>query len=186
MTILPIRRNDPTPNRLWSQTGLAAGLALSLIAQSAPAPAVPILNDPNGFEDIPWGTMFSDQARFVKIEDAGLMQTYELKERPPKLGATPVDSMRFTTFQDRLGRVTVRYRGSATHEAILAHLQSTYGPLDRIPGQIAVGPVKVYVWHGFNTEVTLRFESNLDRGIIFIESRTLRERWSEESPSTVF
>jgi hypothetical protein len=186
MMTLPIRRNDPARNRLHNRAGLAAGLALCLIAQSTPTTAVPILNDPNGFEDIPWGTTLSDQDRFVKIEDTGRFQTYELKERPPKLGPTPVDSMRFTTFQNRFGRVIVRYGGHASHETILAYLQSTYGLLDRTPGQIAVGPVKVYVWHGIHTEVTLRFESNLDRGIIFFESRTLRERWSEESPSTVF
>ena len=186
MMTLPIRRNDPARNRLHNRAGLAAGLALCLIAQSTPTTAVPILNDPNGFEDIPWGTTLSDQDRFVKIEDTGRFQTYELKERPSKLGPTPVDSMRFTTFQNRFGRVIVRYGGHASHETILAYLQSTYGLLDQTPGQIAVGPVKVYAWHGIHTEVTLRFESNLDRGIIFFESRTLRERWSEESPSTVF
>jgi hypothetical protein len=186
MMTLPIRRNDPARNRLHNRAGLAAGLALCLIAQSTPTTAVPILNDPNGFEDIPWGTTLSDQDRFVKIEDTGRFQAYELKERPPKLGPTPVDSMRFATFQNRFGRVIVRYGGHASHEAILAYLQSIYGLLDRTPGQIAVGPVKVYAWHGIHTEVTLRFESNLDRGIIFFESRTLRERWSEESPSTVF
>ncbi len=186
MITLPIRRNDPGRDWLRSQATLTAGIALCLMAQSAPVAAVPILNDPNGFEGIPWGTTLSDQDLFVRIEDAGHVQTYEPRERPPKLGSIQVDSLRFTTFQDRLGRVTARYSGSASHEAILAYLQSTYGPLDRTPGQITVGPVKVYTWHGVHTEVTLRFESNRDHGIIFFESRTLRERWPDESPSTVF
>jgi hypothetical protein len=102
------------------------------------------------------------------------------------LGTTPVDSLRITTFKSRFGRVTVRYSGASTHEAILTYLQSVYGPLDRTPGQIAVGPVKVYAWHGTETDITLRFEANVERGIIFFESRTLQERWPEESPSTVF
>lgn len=186
MITLPIRRNDTGPTRLRGQAGLSGGFVLCLILQSAPSPAVPIVDDPNGFEDIPWGATLSDQDRFVKIEEAARVQTYELKEHPPRFGTTPVDSMRFTSFQNRFGRVTVRYSGTATHEAILAYLQSKYGPLDRTPGQIAVGPVKVYAWHGFHTEVTLRFETKLDRGIIFLESLTLRERWSEEGPSTVF
>jgi hypothetical protein len=82
--------------------------------------------------------------------------------------------------------VTVRYSGQAAHEAILFYLQSKYGLLDRTPGQIAVGPIKVYAWHGFHTEVTLRFETSLDRGIIFFESPMLAERWPDESLSTVF
>ena len=60
------------------------------------------------------------------------------------------------------------------------------GPLDRTPGQIAVGPIRVYAWHGFDTEVTLRYETNAQRGIIFFESRTLREKLSEGNSGTVF
>lgn len=187
MTTLPIRRNDPPPNRRcgWAKLAVAGFVGL-LLLQGSQAPAVPILNDPNGFDGIPWGATLSDKDRFVSFEDTGRFQTYERKDQSPMLGTTPVDSMRFTAFQHKFGRVTVRYSGKDTHDAILTYLQSQYGPLDRTPGQIAVGPVKVYAWHGFQTEVTLRFESSLDRGIIFIESTTLRERWGEDVPSTVF
>jgi len=166
--------------------GLYVGLALCVILQCSPASAVPIEEDPNGFEDIPWGTLLSDMNRFIKVDDNGHTQTFERNDYPPMFGGTPVDTIRFTAFRNRFGRVTIRYSGKTVHEVILNHLQSTYGPLDRTPGQIAVGPVKVYAWHGFHTEVTLRFEAPLERGIIFLESRTLPERWSEEGPSTVF
>lgn len=184
---LPIRQNDPSPNllRRWASL-VATGLAGILLLQGSQAPAVPILNDPNGFDGIPWGATLSDKDGFVSIEDTGRIQTYERKDHPPMLGTTPVDSVRWTTFHHKFGRVTVRYSGQAAHDAILVYLQSQYGPLDRTPGQIAVGPVKVYAWHGFQTEVTLRFELSLERGIIFIESGTLRERWGEDVPSTVF
>ena len=148
--------------------------------------AVPLIDDPNGFEGIPWGLTFSQTEHFVKIADDGRLQTYERKGTPPALGATPVDSLRFTTYEGKFGRVTVRYSGKDTHERILSYLQSTYGPLDRTPGQIAVGPVKVHAWHGFNTEVTLRFDSNFERGIIFFESWMLREALSEETSATAF
>ena len=182
----PIQRSNRLRHLFSNRVGLYAGFTLCLILQCNPAPAVPIEEDPNGFEDIPWGTILSDTDRFVKISDTGHTQTFERKDQPPMLGGTPVDTIRFTAFQNRFGRVTIRYHGSTAHEAILKHLQSAYGPLDRTPGQIAVGPVKVYAWHGFQTEVTLRFEANVERGIIFFESRTLPERWSEEGPSTVF
>lgn len=182
----PIRLNEPRRTRVRGRTKLCAAIVLCVMLQSAPAQTVPIGHDPQGFEGIPWGTTLSDGDRFIKIEDEGHTQTYERTERPPMLGPTPVDSLRLTTFRSRFGRVTVRYSGTATHEAILAYLQSVYGPLDQTPGQIAVGPVKVYAWHGTETDVTLRFEANVERGIIFFESRTLQERWPEESPSTVF
>jgi len=181
-----IRRSNPLLNLRLAQTGFGIWWVLYLILHCTLASAVPIEEDPNGFEDLPWGAVLSETDRFIQVEDHGHSRTYERKDHPPMLGATPVDSIRFTTFRDRFGRVTVRYSGEATHQAILKHLQSIYGPLDRTPGQIAVGPVKVYAWHGFQTEVTLRFEANVERGIIFFESRTLPERWPEETPSTVF
>ena len=164
----------------------AAIVVLYLFDLSPPAFGVPIVNDPNGFEDIPWSTILSEGERFAKIEDAGRLQIYERNGRLPLLGTIQVDSIRFTTFEKKFGRVTVRYSGKETHEAILMYLQVKYGPLDRTPGQIAVGPVKVYAWHGFHTEVTLRFETRLDRGIIFFESRTLPEKLADETSSTAF
>lgn len=165
-----------------------AGLLLLVagFVWTSAAMAVPILNDPNGFEDIPWGAAFSETEQFVKVETAGRLQTYEIKGTAPTLGPVPVDAMRFTTFEGKFGRVTVRYTGKDTHEKILTYLQSKYGPLDRTPGQIAVGPIKVYAWHGFDTEVTLRYETRVENGIIFFESRTLREKLSEGNSATVF
>ncbi len=157
-----------------------------MLRAAIPALAVPMLNDPNGFEGIPWGTLLSEREHFVVIEDAGRLQTYEQAVQPPSLGSTPVDSIRLTTFEKKFGRATVRYSGKDTHEKILTYLQSKYGPLDRTPGQIAVGPVKVYAWHGFDTEITLRFETGPDRGIIFFESLTLPEKLVDGTSSTVF
>jgi hypothetical protein len=148
--------------------------------------AVPLLNDPNGFEDIPWGTSLAEMEQFARVEDAGRLEIYEQTKQAPALGTIPIDSIRFTTFEKKFGRVTVRYNGSETHERVLTYLQSKYGPLDRTPGQITVGSVKVYVWHGFHTEVALRFETGADRGIIFFESLTLPEKLSDGTSATVF
>lgn len=159
---------------------------LALVGPILPASAVPIENDPNGFETIPWGSILGEMDAFTKIDEAGRLQSYELSRKTPVLGATPVDSMRFTTFEKKLGRVTVRYTGQASHAKILSYLESTYGPLDRTPGQIAAGPIRVYTWHGMYTDVTLRFESGLERGIIFFESRTLPEKLKDETSPTAF
>ena len=147
---------------------------------------VPMQNDPNGFEGIPWGATFSETDSFVKIEDTGRSQTYELKAGSPSLGPATVDSMRFVTSDGKFARVTVRYQGKAIHDQILGYLQSLYGPLDRTPGQIAAGPVKFFRWTGLETDVTLRYETSTDRGIIFFESQELRRKLTDSKPATVF
>ncbi len=160
---------------------------LGMLAFSASlALAVPILNDPNGFEGLPWESALTEGDQFAKVEEAGKLLSYELKAGKPMLGIIPVEVLRFTTFDGKFGRVLVRYQGKDTHEQILAYLQTKYGPLDRTPGQISVGPIRVYAWHGFDTEITLRYESRIERGIIFFESRILREKLSEGNSGTVF
>lgn len=148
--------------------------------------AVPMTEDPNGFEDIPWGSTFSENATFKQVEDAGRLKTYELASGQAKLGTIVVASMKFMTIDDKFARVTVRYEGKDSHDQILAYLQSKYGPLDRTPGQFSVGPVKFYAWQGFETEVTLRYEARVDRGIIFFESQTMRAKLTEGNSATVF
>jgi hypothetical protein len=143
-------------------------------------------NDPNGFEGIPWGATFSETDSFMKVQDAGQSQTYELKAGTHSLGPVKVDSMRFVTSEGKFARVTVRYQGKATHDQILAYLQSLFGPLDRTPGQIASGPVKFFSWTGFETDVKLRYEIGTDLGIIFFESQQLRRKMTDSSSDTVF
>jgi hypothetical protein len=177
------------PRRLhansWAWRTSLICLFFSLILQGTLAFAVPMQNDPNGFEGIPWGATFSETDTFVKVEDTGRFQTYELKTGAPSLGAAQVDSMQFVTFEGKFARVTIRYQGKATHDQILAYLQSLYGLLDRTPGQIAGGPVKFFSWNGFDTDVNLRYETRTDRGIIFFESQELRRKMTDSNSTTV-
>lgn len=172
-------------NDLWTIRA-SIGFTLSLLLWITPAHAVPMKEDPNGFEGIPWGVALSESDTFVRTEDAGRLKTYELKTGPQALGTTTVESMKFITIDDKFARVTVRFQGKAAHDQILAFLQSRYGPLDRTPGQFSVGPVKFYAWQGFETEVTMRYETRTDSGIIFFESQTLRNKLAEGNSATVF
>lgn len=155
-----------------------------LLLTASPVGAVPMTNDPKGFEGIPWGATFSETATFVKVEESGRFQTYELKSGAPPLGGTPVDSMRFTTVDGKFARVTIRYHGQAEHDRIMAYLESQYGPLDRTPGQIAAGAVQLYSWSGPTTEVTLRYRGRENQGIIFFESQSLRSSFTEGASAT--
>lgn len=164
----------------------ATALMLCLFSSAIPVLGALIVNDPDGFGNIPWGTILSETEHFAKIEDSGRVQVYEQIGRTPLLGPVTVDSVRWTTFEKKFGRVTIRYSGQDAHEAILTYLQSTYGPLDQTPGQITIGPVKVYTWRGVSTDVTLRFDAKLDHGIIFFESRTLPEKPVDETSAPAF
>jgi hypothetical protein len=72
--------------------------------------------------------MLGEMGGFTKIDEVGHLQTYELSGQSPLLGTVLVNSLRFTTFEKKLGRVTVRYTGQTNHAKILGYLESTYGP----------------------------------------------------------
>ncbi|HEU5202405.1 MAG TPA: hypothetical protein VFT92_06375 [Nitrospira sp.] len=151
-------------------------ILLALLLTHSTALAVQMKEDPKGFEGIPWGATLSESETFGKVEDSGRLKTYELKGGPPTFGPAKVESMKFTTVDDRFARVTVRYQGKEAHDQLLGFLQSRYGPLDRTPGQFAGGAVKIFAWQGIETEVSLRYETRTDRGIIFFENPSLASR----------
>ncbi len=72
------------------------------LVSGTPATGVPSVNDPNGFEDLPWETILSETEQFIKIDDSGRIQAYEPKKHPPMLGSTVVVSLWFTTFENSL------------------------------------------------------------------------------------
>ena len=143
------------------------------------ADAVPMKDDPKGFEGIPWGVAFSESGEFTLVENGRRVKGYELKQGPPPWGPAPLDSMRFVTIDGEFGRVTIRYHGSDTHRQIVNFLESKHGPLDRTPGQIAGKFVTQGNWRGDETEISLTYDTRTDRGIIFLESRSLATRFAD-------
>lgn len=169
--------------RLFLPTVMAC---IALLILSNAAQSVPMVNDPDGFEGIKWGSKLPASDDMKLVDDTGRLKTYEFKSDAPKLGDITVSSLRFTAVENKLARVTVRYEGKDAHDKILVFLQSRYGPLDRTPGQLSVGPVKFYSWQGFDTEVTLRYQAKTDLGIIFFESQSLRAALNDGNSPTVF
>ena len=166
--------------RFRSHTLLVGALGLAFLGLvSLPAEGVPMKEDPKGFEGIPWGATFSETADFTLVENGRRVKGYELKQSPTSFGPAKIDSMRFVTIDGQFGRVTIRYHGLDTHRQIVDFLESRHGALDRTPGQIAAKGVKQGNWRGEDTEISFTFDSRTDRGIIFVESRSLATTFAD-------
>ena len=161
---------------------LMVGNALcGVLILSSHLAADPMTTDPNGFYGFQWGTSLLEVQDLIKIESGEHVQAYELKRGPLKLGEATVDSLRFVTFDEQFARVTIHYRGNQIHNQILTHLQSLFGPIERIPGSIMMrGLNQQFTWRGPNTEVNLTYQENLMRGFVSIESRTLAPRFNDD------
>lgn len=148
-------------------------LAGWILALPVPSGAVPMLEDPKGFEGIPWSASLSESETFALTRSEDRVKEYQLKQKPLTLNGIPVESMKFMTVDGRFGRVVLRYQGRQAHDAMLAFLQSRYGPLDQTPGQTMAGVNQQYRWSGPDTEVNLTYDGKRERGVIFFESSHL-------------
>jgi hypothetical protein len=128
--------------RFWHQRLLGGlvglGLLLCPFIQSSVLGG-DMAKDPNGFYGMTWGTQLADVPNLIQVETGGQVQAYELKDGPPKVGDATIESLRFVTFDGQFARVTIHYQGSQTHNQILTHLQSLFGPVDRTPGSMIRG-----------------------------------------------
>ncbi len=165
--------------------------ALIVLAWLWPAPFLPataeagtLLNDPKGFRNIPWGSALADQTELALVQNLDRVKGYEVPKEPPHLGETTVESVRLFTIDGQFGRVTIHYQGKEAHDAVLAYLQSQFGPIDRSPGSMMRGLNQQYNWRGGDTEINLTYEAKRERGYLFIESRTLSPRFNDALADT--
>lgn len=148
--------------------------------------AVPIEQDPKSFNGIGWGTPFSESAVYAKVDESGKIRTYERTDGRPFLGPVRVESMKFVTIEGQFARVIVRYLGKSTHEQVLTHLQSLYGPIDRTPGAMTRGSGQQFNWRGTDTEVNLTYETVREVGFLFIDSAVLAPRFNDSLPEHAY
>lgn len=144
--------------------------------------AGPMTADPNGFYGFQWGALLANVQDLIKVESGEHVQKYELKHGLPKVGDAIVDSLRFVTFDEQFARVTIHYHGDQTHNKIMTHLESLFGPIDRTQGAMMRGLSQQFTWRGPQTEINLTYDGTQERGYIFIENRTLAPRFNDSLP----
>jgi hypothetical protein len=150
-------------------------LLVILLCMSRPflAYAVQMINDPNGFQNMAWGVALSTRQDLEVARAGSHINEYRLKEGPPSYAGIPVESVRFLSVEEQFARVTVHYQGEDRHKQILTYLERQFGSLDRVPGQMMRGLNQQYTWRGNDTEINVTYHANTERGVVFIDSRTL-------------
>jgi hypothetical protein len=141
--------------------------------------AVQMVNDPNGFQSLIWGSPLTTRPDLQVAKAGPHVSEYQLRDGQPLFAGIPVESLRFLAVDEQFARVTIRYQGDSRHKQILTHLEQQFGSLDRTPGQMMRGLNQQYIWRGTDTEISLTYHANTERGFIFIDSRTLAPRFND-------
>ena len=167
--------------RQWNHAGRHLALLGLLLCMSSPfiAHAVPMVNDPNGFQDLAWGATLTTRPNLEVARPGPHVNEFQLRNSTPSYAGIPVESVRFLSVDDQFARVTIRYQGDDRHKQILAYLEQQFGSLERVPGQMMRGLNQQYNWRGTDTEINLTYHANTERGYLFIDSRTLAPRFND-------
>jgi len=142
--------------------------------------AVPMTNDPKGFHDIPWGASLTSRQDLETIRTSPHIVEYFPKAAPASFAGTEMTSILYISVDDQFARVTIRYQGNHIHRQVLSFLETRFGRLERVPGQMARGLTQQYNWRGSDTEINLTYQAGTERGYIFIDSRTLAPRFNDD------
>lgn len=170
-----------SPLRIMQRIGCVSAL---LLLTAGPVFAITMANDPHGFRDLSWGIPLTDIPDLMVTRENTHTTDYEFRDRPPVYADIPVESLHLSTVDAQFARVTIRYRGAQAHKQVMQYLEQTYGAIERLPGQMMRGLNQQYTWRGTDTEITLTYEANRDRGFIFIESRNLAPRFQDRISDT--
>ncbi|MGH7232490.1 MAG: hypothetical protein ACREJU_14190 [Nitrospiraceae bacterium] len=159
------------------------GAAILVLAATATA-AINLRNDPNAFLGIPWGSSLAERQDMTLSNSNGAIKEYTHKDGPLPFADAHVDMMRFLAVEDQFARVIIRYRGKANHDRILSYLESQYGAIERIPGQMTRGLNQQYNWRGTDTEINVTYQSQGERGFLSFDSRMLSPRFLDSLPDS--
>lgn len=150
-----------------------------IVVSANSAWAVPMANDPKGFHNIPWGTSLSSRQDLETMRAGSHVVEYLHKTEPSIFAGTEMTSILYVSLDDQFARVMIRYQGDQVHKQVLRFLETQFGGLERIPGQMARGLNQQYTWRGTDTEINLTYQGGTERGYIFIDSRTLAPRFND-------
>lgn len=142
--------------------------------------AVPMTNDPKGFRDIPWGTSLSSRQDLEPMRVSPHIAEYLRKTEPSSFAGIEMTSILYVSVDDQFARVIIRYQGDHVHRQVLSFLESRFGRLERVLGQMARGLTQQYNWRGPDTEINLTYQAGTERGYIFIDSRSLAPRFNDD------
>ncbi len=162
------------------------GVAIVLLAETSASAVITLQDDPKGFLGIPWGSSLADRQDMALADSAGAIKGYDHKDGRLSFAEVDVEMMRFMTIDDQFARVIIRYRGKANHDRILPYLESHYGTIERLPGQMVRGLNQQYNWRGTDTEINLTYQSQGERGFVSFDSRTLSPRFLDTYPDNAY
>lgn len=154
-------------------------LVASSLLHTPPVSAVPMINDPQGFQNIGWGASLAGRTDVVPSRTGTHITEYRSTTSPAIFAETEMTSILLLSIDDQFARVTIRYQSEQTHARVMRFLETQFGPLERIPGQMARGLNQQYNWRGPETEINVTYQANTERGFIFIDSRTLAPRFND-------
>ena len=174
--LMNLLRHLPNSAKFTVYKGLWIGFLICLVAGTAIG-GTPIEQDPNGFFGITWGNPLAHRKDLQEIDSSDTLHVYTLKQGTPQVAGIPMESVKLYGLNDQYARAFFRYKGEATHQSLLQHLESRFGKSGPSHGGMMRGLNQQYTWRGPETEITITYHGFRERGFLAAESRVLAPRF---------
>ena len=161
---------------------LALGVLVSSLP-SAPAWAVRIRDDPNGFNGYTWGTSPTRYPSLQHVKDVGStgsgekLSVYENPGEVVTLSGVSITRIQYRFVGDHLESIVLSYEGRENRDKLVRWLEEYYGKLTSAERRM----LAQVEWLGDKTEVTLSYNLGRKDGTLLFISRALGGRLSDSN-----
>jgi hypothetical protein len=145
-----------------------------------PAFALLIHDEPSGFRGNEWGASPRECASLTFVSRQGTTvsgQQIDIYDRSPvgiSLNGVSPTGIRYRFLDEKLESVQIRYEGRANRDRLLQLMEDRYGRLT--PGERKL--LARAEWDGFETTVTLSFDTDTGLGSLWFSSTTLNQEFT--------
>jgi hypothetical protein len=153
-----------------------------LLSVSCVVSAGPMLNEPDGFRDLTWGTEFStveNAMTYLRTDESyGGIKFYTRQTDNLTIGAAKLEMIQYGFWQGRFCDVWIYADGYSNWAGVHEALTTRFGQ-----GYKSNRYIEDYLWYGDKTSITSEYNKTLAKGRFHFSSEVIskqQEAWSTQ------
>jgi hypothetical protein len=162
-------------DRIWAITILVILVMVVSGCLQKPQLVPTLLNEPDGFRGIKWGTKITRLSGMELVRSEGAEKYYVRPEEKLKVGEAVVEDIIYGFYKDEFFKVTIYLKGLMNYLDLKQTFYSVYGEPEQLPGK------DIYTWRGKQVLITIEFKGMLNEGEAVYWYNPIIEKMSKET-----
>jgi len=162
-------------DRIWAITILVILVMVVSGCPQKPQLVPTLLNEPDGFRGIKWGTKIARLPEMELVRSEGAEKYYVRPEDKLKVGKATIERITYGFYRDEFFKVTINVKGLMNYLDLKQTFYSVYGEAEELPGK------DIYTWRGKQVFITIEFRGMLNEGEAVYWYKPITEKMSKEN-----